>query len=163
MSLITCKECRNQVSDAAKSCPSCGAKVPQKTSKFTLFIAGIIGFSVLMAVFKEDQPTAAAAANPPKTPEQVAAQNRREANFQFAVQATRRLQTTLNNPKSFELVSAGVIDQGPLCLIYRTTNQFNALMVEHAVIGRDFKMGNWNKDCANKSGLEDVTSLRHAL
>lgn len=30
MALITCKECKNQVSDTAKKCPSCGAKVPEK-------------------------------------------------------------------------------------------------------------------------------------
>lgn len=35
MALIGCEECGAEVSDKAKKCPKCGAKVPKKTSLFT--------------------------------------------------------------------------------------------------------------------------------
>lgn len=47
MALITCKECKAQVSNQAKTCPQCGAKVPKKTSVLTW----IFGFVILGVVF----------------------------------------------------------------------------------------------------------------
>lgn len=38
MALIVCKECENKVSNKAKTCPNCGAKVPKKTSLFTWLV-----------------------------------------------------------------------------------------------------------------------------
>ena len=38
MALIQCKECAKEVSSKAKVCPSCGAKVPKKTSLFTWLV-----------------------------------------------------------------------------------------------------------------------------
>ena len=35
MALVKCKECGEQVSTSAKSCPKCGAKVPKRTSAVT--------------------------------------------------------------------------------------------------------------------------------
>ena len=36
MALITCKECKTEISDTAKACPKCGAKVPR--TKWWLWI-----------------------------------------------------------------------------------------------------------------------------
>jgi len=44
MALITCKECKKQVSDSAGSCPSCGAKVRKPLS--VIHWAGIIFFGI---------------------------------------------------------------------------------------------------------------------
>ena len=48
MALVKCKECGEDVSTKAKTCPKCGAKAPRKTSKFTWFvlICMIIGIYV---------------------------------------------------------------------------------------------------------------------
>lgn len=60
MALIQCKECSQQVSDTAQTCPSCGAKVPKKTSVAVKAIAWFFGIGfVLMIIgglFSEDQP-----------------------------------------------------------------------------------------------------------
>ncbi|MEO7953027.1 MAG: zinc-ribbon domain-containing protein [Polaromonas sp.] len=40
MTLMKCKECGTQVSDTAKACPGCGAKIKQKTSKLTWAVIG---------------------------------------------------------------------------------------------------------------------------
>lgn len=48
MALVKCKECGEQISTSAKSCPKCGAKPPRKTSLFTwiaLFIIILAGYT----------------------------------------------------------------------------------------------------------------------
>lgn len=50
MAIKPYKECGNQVSDKAKSCPQCGAAQPQKTSLFVKIIAWFFGLSILFTV-----------------------------------------------------------------------------------------------------------------
>src|ERR1700676_1905973 len=47
MALVKCKECGEQVSTSAKSCPKCGAKPPKKTSMITW----VVGFFLIFAVY----------------------------------------------------------------------------------------------------------------
>jgi ribosomal protein L40E len=49
VALKSCKECGNQISDKAESCPQCGAKQPKKTSLFTKIILGLIIFTVILS------------------------------------------------------------------------------------------------------------------
>lgn len=49
MALVKCKECGEDVSTKAKSCPKCGAKAPKKTSLFTWFVLVFIIFVVYAA------------------------------------------------------------------------------------------------------------------
>lgn len=42
MALIKCKECGNDVSNTAATCPKCGAKVPKKTGMGTWIISGLV-------------------------------------------------------------------------------------------------------------------------
>lgn len=46
MSLITCNDCGNQVSDSAKACPKCGAKIPR--TKWWLWIPLVIFFVIIV-------------------------------------------------------------------------------------------------------------------
>lgn len=55
MALIKCKECNEQVSTKAKSCPKCGAVVAQKTSGVTWLILFLLIFGVY--VINQDAPT----------------------------------------------------------------------------------------------------------
>lgn len=48
MAMVKCKECKTDVSTKAEACPSCGAKMPKKTSMFTwlvliLIVAAVYG------------------------------------------------------------------------------------------------------------------------
>ena len=73
MALIQCKECKAQISDSAKACPSCGAPTPKPTSRLAIFIAGVFGLIVFSSIFRSNstpppQPavqSAAAAVKPP--------------------------------------------------------------------------------------------------
>jgi len=52
MALTKCKECGNEVSTKADSCPKCGAKTPKKTSLFTwlvLILMLAIGYTVVQS------------------------------------------------------------------------------------------------------------------
>jgi hypothetical protein len=42
MALIKCKECGNEVSNSASTCPKCGAKVPKKTGIGTWIVSGAV-------------------------------------------------------------------------------------------------------------------------
>ena len=48
MALIKCKECLNQVSDKADSCPHCGTKVSKKLGCFTIAGYLTVGFLVML-------------------------------------------------------------------------------------------------------------------
>ena len=50
MALITCRECKTEISDAAKSCPKCGAPAKKKSSGWGLAFLGICGFLVFVVV-----------------------------------------------------------------------------------------------------------------
>ena len=61
MAMITCQECKNEISSTAKSCPRCGAKVPHAKVwpwvvgvPVALFVAFMIFFATL-ANSPEDQ------------------------------------------------------------------------------------------------------------
>ena len=49
MALVKCKECGEQVSNKAKTCPKCGAKAPRKTSLFTWLVLGFIIFIIYVS------------------------------------------------------------------------------------------------------------------
>lgn len=58
MSIVECKECGNQVSSKAKSCPNCGAPLKWKTSTFTwlvLFLFIVIIFAKSLEDTKNNQ------------------------------------------------------------------------------------------------------------
>lgn len=54
MALVTCKECGKEVSNKAKTCPSCGAKAPKKTSLLTWLVLILI----LLGVYSSFDTTA---------------------------------------------------------------------------------------------------------
>jgi hypothetical protein len=93
-----------------------------------------------------------------------------ERRFQFAASAVRQLRGMMNNPRSFELVEAQQMKDGALCVSYRATNAFNAIMTSRAVVAAgkihtspgDAFSASWNRHCGGKAG-EDISHVRHAL
>ena len=90
------------------------------------------------------------------------AKNAEEAEFQFGVRATKSVRASLKNPNSFQLVGAGVVPGGALCLTYRATNSFNAVITERVAVTRKFAVGEWNKECAGKR-MPDLHIIKHAI
>lgn len=54
MALIKCKECGNDVSDKAKTCPKCGAKVTRPSVFLYLLGFLVVGFGVMMLIGMSD-------------------------------------------------------------------------------------------------------------
>lgn len=50
MALVTCRECKSQISSTAVACPKCGAKPPRKTSLFTWIVGAVVLTAVLASI-----------------------------------------------------------------------------------------------------------------
>lgn len=57
MALVKCKECGEQVSSKAKTCPNCGVKAPKKTSVVTWLILIVIIFWAFGSIFSSNTST----------------------------------------------------------------------------------------------------------
>lgn len=180
MAMTKCKECGAEISTTAKACPHCGAK-QRRTSLLTMALAVVLIPSCIAGIWTsttnsdkraQDQRAAEAA----KSPEQRAAEQTRkaaeEAEFQRAVVAAKTVKSGMKNPASFELSGAGVTPKGAICLQYRGTNSFNAVVPGYAVLApnaaavlagseRDVAAA-WNQHCAKQS-MRDISYLKHAL
>lgn len=64
MALVKCKECGEQVSTSAQSCPKCGAKAPKKTSFFTWLV---LIFIVIVVFTATHTPSTTASSSSPSS------------------------------------------------------------------------------------------------
>lgn len=86
------------------------------------------------------------------------------------VLAIRQLRKGMKNPDSFKLEEVLRMRDGTLCVTYRATNSFNAVIPGQSVITKDTILSSgadkfqqvWAKSCAGKTG-EDLKSIRWAL
>jgi hypothetical protein len=131
----------------------------------------LIGVAVVVVSELTPTPQPAAVPTTPTPPREPTAEERAaEAVFQANVASVQRLKSAMKNPASFSLEQALRMDDGVLCVTYRATNSFNAVVPGRAVItatkiltpGQDGFTGRWNARCAKKSGV-DVTYIRQAL
>ena len=173
--MVKCRECGKEVSDQAKTCPHCGIANPAPPSRFGTYMKVGLGALVVIGMVRcisdqEGRKTNAESerqrVEASKTPEQrareVAEKAKSEAEFQSVVSRLRALKASSKNPTSFELVDALLMDDGTVCVVYRGTNSFNAVVTENKAIARDLRVVDWNRFCAGKSGKE-MTYARQAL
>lgn len=169
MAMIECKECKTQISEQAQDCPKCGAKVSKKTS-FITWLAGAVaalGVGSCVVGMNQSEPgrelaqakkaSIEASKSPAQKAAEAAAEKHRNIEFKFSVMAAQMVKAGTKNPSSFELVDANLVEYGALCLVYRGTNSFNAVVTSNIAITRKFTIGSWNKDCAGK----DAVGMRH--
>lgn len=124
-----------------------------------------IGLAVIAAIGSQAAPPATTA--PVRTPEPAA----EEARFQKDAAAVRSLKASMKNPASFKMEQALRMDDGTLCVTYRATNSFNAIVPGRAVVAAgkivtsdqaDVFPTRWNSRCVGKRG-SDVTYIRQAI
>lgn len=161
MSLITCHECKQQISSEAKACPQCGAK-PQK--KGGLGAGGVVALTVVgymaYALTTGGEPVAK------RTPAE--AQGDKELNI--AIAAARMLKGRSKDPSSFAVESFLIFPGGDTCYEYRGKNSFGAVVPGKAVFnppgtmlssemdGRKFIIA-WNATCTRHGGEERAGGL----
>ena len=159
MALIKCHECGREISSDALACPGCGAapkalvaqQPKSKSIALTMALAwGILGL-VIWAVYSQStkQPVVKSAA-------EVKAAEGKEREFQAVAEAMRGLKNSLKNPKSFELVSVEMMPGRTLCIVYRGTNSFNAVITTRYVVSTTVSSDSadaWSKHCLGRSGV----------
>lgn len=131
------------------------------------FIRGVIVVVSLIAVLIAFASEKTEAPKREKTPEEAI----EDLIFTANVYAVKRIRDSLKNPDSFDLVQAIRLPDGTLCLTYRATNSFNAILTGRAVVtdkgtftsdaGSGFA-NRWNRTCADKPG-KDVKHIRTGL
>lgn len=155
MALKKCMECDGTLSSSAATCPHCGAKQPKKTSMFTWVVLGVIGLAIFSAMQAPDKPTKTAAPPDPA----------KEREFQMVVSNLKTLRAATKNPASFDLVDAKLVDSATLCVVFRSTNSFNAIVTERYTMSRTVSSGSadaWEKHCAGQSGVS-YSHAKYAL
>lgn len=175
MGMVKCRECGKEVSDAAKTCPHCGIANPAPHSRLGLYLKLGLGAVIVIGMVRcisdqDDRKTTAeserqrieAAKTPEQRAREVAEKAKAEADFQFVVGRLRALKAASKNPASFELVDATLMDDGTVCVVYRATNSFNAVVTENKAIAKDLRVVEWNRYCGGKSG-KDMKYARQAL
>lgn len=163
MALIKCKECDKPVSDTAELCPNCGSKVSKPTSRLAIGVAGLFAIGIAASLF--NTPSRAPEPVASKSPTQVAADAKKESQFQLVLLGAQALKQSMKNPDTFKLESAVMMDDGAICYEYRGTNSFNAVVPEQIVItekGAKKDAATWNKRCAHKTG-NDFSFVKTAM
>lgn len=158
MALVACTECKKEISDEAKACPHCAHEVPQGPGPLKIVVIGFLCIAIVKGVWDSNN-------SPPpaqKTPEEIAAAAKKEAEFQRVVGMLQRVKSNMKNPASFDLVNATLMADGALCVEYRGTNGFNAIVTERRAVTATIANAPWNKVCAGRSG-SDFTYAKHAL
>lgn len=148
MALVKCKECGNDVSTDAATCPKCGAKRAKATSKLTWIVGGFFALVITIGIIQSNgSPSAPAAPSPEKTK----ADKERDQRTIAAASAMKVLKSSLRDPKSVEWESARTNDTGTLvCISYRARNGFGGMNAAHLVVadGRATESSaEWNKRC----------------
>lgn len=162
MALITCKECKQQVSTQAKNCPGCGAKVIKPTSKLNIIFA--LAVLALMIKCSVDKPPSTRDSSPVRaaTASDIAEQRADSARFDAAYELAKAVRQHAKDPASVAFAQIGVSEDARLvCATYRAKNSFNAVVPGVAVIAKNtiyFEQSQWNKHCAKASGLYDQTA-----
>jgi hypothetical protein len=192
MAIKACRDCGGKVSTSAEVCPHCGVRSPTVANPLTsldpdikegsgkkvsfgafvvIVILVVVVFGAIFSPKKEKSQEATVAPKASETPEQKAKKAAEEAQFQRDVLAVKLLRSGMKNPDSFKLEQALRMPDGTLCLTYRATNSFNAIVPGHAVVSKDRIATSdsggaftsvWNKLCANKNGT-DITYIRQAV
>jgi len=158
MSLLKCHECGGGVSSEAKSCPACGAKVKKPISKALLVLIALTSILVYKCSSETSEINAKRPAPPPKTAEQLEKEKKEIAENQAIQVKLRALKESTKNPDSFKLEQAIYTDAKILCVIYRGTNSFGAIVKEGKAITERGGIGNFDKQCRDKEG-RSVRSL----
>jgi hypothetical protein len=165
MALVKCEECGKQISDAAESCPSCGAK-PEKMGFFRKLFIGFFALFVIGSVIDgfnspSSKPEQSSSSSVESQEEKKKREEENAKNLSIVLRISA-LREEMKNPQSFDLVEAINLKSGILCMTYRATNSFGAIVTESKAITKDGKIIDYAKNCNDKFG-DDVTHLKKFL
>ena len=105
MALIKCKECGNQVSPKAQSCPRCGARVARKPMGCGTLIAAVLLGAIVLGLGTSliGPKTSPSPAPPAPTPEQAATKKKQDEALARAQAGAAMRKKAMRDPDSFKL------------------------------------------------------------
>jgi adenine deaminase len=136
-----------------------GSLVPGKRADFIVVEAG--GTPEQLA----EQAKAAEAEQAAKLVREESERKYREQVSRVIVAAST-VKENMHNPASFDLVSAIVMDDDAVCLVYRGTNGFGGIVTSRAsAMGRVVSLSakQWSKYCAGRDGRDFADAVRRAV
>lgn len=117
MALVECKECGKAISKSAKTCPNCGHTQKKRSSFGKLLGTCILGTFAVIAIAISLNPDAGAPPIP-KTPEQIAAEQKAKLDNQresyARIIAEREITSRLKAPASAKFSGVRDTQVGPL-------------------------------------------------
>ena len=167
MSIITCRECKREISSKAKTCPGCGSPIEQDAGFLKLLVVAIgvvvvwsfissTNFSGTPEKLPQNQPTA----------EDLKRKAQADRRFKAAFGLISEMKKETRNPSSFA-VDQILSDDEPtiICVKFRAQNGFGGMNRE-ILIFMDGKTSrnpkDWPRLCADGS-MHDLTSARSLL
>lgn len=119
--LKQCNSCASDIRAKASICPVCKKKQGMGTlRKIGLWI---LAFVMLASILEQQSPP-----KPVRTPEQIEADQRKEALRVRARDVQKEIKRSLKNPDSFKLDRAAFTTDETICVTYRAANSFNAIV-----------------------------------
>jgi DNA-directed RNA polymerase subunit RPC12/RpoP len=157
MALIECKECGHKVSDEAKACPSCGAKVPQPPGRLKVLFWGLVIIFTLKSIFDGSE-TNSYKASTTYTP-----QTQKSEPFgdmlNFSLTA---IKSSLKDPSSLILESVLIEKDGrSSCITYRAKNSFGGYERKITIFadGKIHQANQKNLDKYCTENMQDATAI----
>lgn len=155
MTMTTCKECGNDLSTKAESCPKCGAKVARDSlfAKLLLLAVGVGIFGSMVG--GGSSPSSTSPQTAPKTneksPEEAAKDAAHTRRFLIATVVVQALKSAARDPDSLKIDSLRVSDDAKIaCSEYRARNGFGGMNREIIVFVNGKAKSDaatWNKRC----------------
>lgn len=119
--LKQCNSCASDIRAEASICPVCKKKQGMGTlRKIGLWI---LAFITLGVIVEQQSPP-----KPVRTPEQIEADQRKDALRIRAREVGDTIKARSKNPDSFKLERAAVTADETICVTYRAANSFNAIV-----------------------------------
>lgn len=139
MALIDCKECGHKVSDEAKTCPSCGVKVPQPPGRLKILFWGLVIIFTLKAIFGGSDTSKSSSQSVSNPPAQISEAKKNEnKRWDLLHESMKTIKSSLREPESLLVEKALVHLEGKTaCISYRAKNGFGGYEKNTAVIAND--------------------------
>ena len=139
MALIECKECGHKVSDEAKTCPSCGVKVPQPPGRLKVLFWGLVIIFTLKAIFGGGESSHSSYTAVSREPQKTSEDERNEKlRWDLLHESMKTIKESLRDPQSLQVEKAIVQKSGETaCIQYRAKNGFGGYERNTAVIANN--------------------------
>ena len=167
MALTTCSECKHQVSEKAKACPHCGAKLKMGIFKKSLLI--FFGLVIVGSIFSESAKSPSENNNSLSPEEKAAAEKakkRKDEAFTRVVQVLHSIKSAAREPESVKWENIlGDEDANIVCVEYRAKNGFGGYSKGLASFYKGkihTDVSSWNQWCAGKT-LVNYSHAEYAI